>query len=78
MPDRTWQAVVPSELTCKVVCLSCFDVIAHKRGIDYSADLKTLYFVGDKFSVEFRARSVSVSDRSPQNASPYTRYTTRR
>jgi hypothetical protein len=65
MPDRMWQAVVPPELICKVICLSCFDVFAHTRGIDYSADLKTLYFVGDKFSVEFRAGSVSVNDSSP-------------
>lgn len=63
--SETWWAVVPKVLLDTVVCLACFDMLAHKRGIDYSADLQTLYFSGAKLSVEFRAVAVSVNDSPP-------------
>ena len=37
VPDEVWQAVVPKRYRNKVLCISCFDEFATRRGIDWSA-----------------------------------------
>ena len=53
VPDNMWLSVVPEKFQNRVVCLSCFDDFAKKKGVDYSASIKKLYFVGDKVSLRF-------------------------
>ena len=53
VPDKVWASIIPPELQTKVVCLYCFDEFAHKCGVDYSQDIKTLYFVGEQAIFEF-------------------------
>jgi hypothetical protein len=64
--DETWAAVVPPRFLTRVVCLSCFDDYALEKGVDYSAEVCTLYFAGDAAVFEFRpARAVSTSSFLP-------------
>jgi hypothetical protein len=55
VPDDVWLSIVPESLSGLVVCLSCFDEFASKKGIDYSAHLRALYFVGDREAIELIA-----------------------
>jgi len=55
VPDSLWKAVVPEKYQNRVVCLSCFDDFALKKGIEIRGALNTpLYFVGDKVAYEFK------------------------
>lgn len=57
--DETWRAVVPAALHGRVVCLSCFDEFASRKGIDYSRSLlPTLWFAGNVVSLKLRALSL--------------------
>jgi len=49
--------VVPKRLSKRVVCLKCFDGFAAKRGIDYSRNLRVLYFAGHKVTFKFQIAS---------------------
>jgi len=60
VPDDVWTAVVPIGLRSRVVCLGCFDEFARKAGVDYSGDLSTLYFAGDRAAFVFTVESSSV------------------
>lgn len=53
VPDEIWASIIPPELQAKVVCLYCFDEFAHKRRVDYSQGIKTLYFTGEQAIFEF-------------------------
>ena len=53
VPDAVWMEVVPVSFLSHVVCLSCFDDFATLRDLDYAQSLDTLYFAGDKASLEF-------------------------
>ena len=59
VPDRIWEAVVPTHLRNRVVCLSCFDDFAQARGIEYAAHVSALYFAGDGAALEFRVASAA-------------------
>lgn len=54
VPDDVWEAVVPSELRNRVVCLGCFDDFARERQVDYASCLSVLWFAGDAATFEFR------------------------
>ena len=63
VPDAIWLAVVPVELSTRVVCLGCFDTFAREAGVAYAASLTSLYFAGDRAALSFRAVSaVDVAD----------------
>jgi hypothetical protein len=51
--DSVWKKVVPEKYQKRVVCLSCFDDFAKRKGGDYSTSLKELYFVGNKVVLQF-------------------------
>jgi len=55
VPDDIWQQIVPPQYQNRVVCLTCFDDFAKRKGVDYSTALKTIYFAGDKNSFKFSA-----------------------
>jgi hypothetical protein len=57
VPDSLWAAVVPTEFRNRVVCLACFDDFAREAGVDYSRDLTTLYFAGDRAAFVFKVES---------------------
>jgi hypothetical protein len=57
VPDSLWASVVPPELRNRVVCLACFDDFAREAGVDYSHDLTTLYFAGDRAAFVFKVES---------------------
>lgn len=54
VPDTVWTAVVPAELTNRVVCLGCFDGFAREKGVAYGSSLTTLFFAGDQAAIEFK------------------------
>lgn len=64
VPDHIWEAVVPTHLRTRVVCLACFDDFAGLRGIEYAAHVSALYFAGDGAALEFRV--VSAATVTPQ------------
>jgi hypothetical protein len=55
VPDHIWQAVVPSQLRQLVVCLPCFDEFARQAEIPYAHHIRSLYFVGDRATIQFVA-----------------------
>lgn len=57
VPDEVWKAVVPPRLQNRVVCLSCFDNLAHLQGINYAAHISVLYFAGDGATLRFHTAS---------------------
>lgn len=57
VPDDIWESVVPPHLQNRVICLDCFDSLAHSRKIDYACSLTNLYFVGEQAIFVFRAVS---------------------
>ena len=46
VPDELWTMIVPVALRNHVICLSCFDDLAHKHQIEYAPALSILYFAG--------------------------------
>ncbi len=53
--DDIWERVVPEKLRSNVVCLSCFDDFAHRRGVNYAGALgERFYFVGSRGSFVFQ------------------------
>jgi hypothetical protein len=54
VPDEIWQVVVPEELQNRVVCLSCFDDFAYRKGVPYAHALRLLCFAGDQATFEFQ------------------------
>ena len=52
VPYELWTKVVPIIYTNKVVCLSCFDDFAKKKGIKYADALQRVYFTGHQASFE--------------------------
>jgi hypothetical protein len=47
VPDDIWDEVIPQKFRNKVVCLCCFDELAHSKGIKYHNHLDNeLYFAG--------------------------------
>ena len=46
VPDDIWEAVLPVELQCRVVCLACFDAIASEKNIEYASYIEQLCFAG--------------------------------
>lgn len=69
VPDEVWNAVVPEEYRDRVVCLTCFDNFAHRRGVSYAPSLRSLYFAGHQASCEFRP--VRALDRAEFAPMPY-------
>ena len=59
VPDYIWEAVVPTHLRNRVVCLACFDDFAQVRGIEYAAHVSALHFAGDGAAFEFRVASAA-------------------
>ena len=59
VPDKIWNAVVPVSLRNRVVCLSCFDGFAKKRGVEYAPYVRILYFVGDAANLRFETAARS-------------------
>lgn len=59
VPDTVWTAVVPAELTNRVVCLGCFDGFACEKGVAYGSSLTTLFFAGDQAAIEFKTARAS-------------------
>jgi hypothetical protein len=57
VPDAIWKQVVPVRYENNVVCLPCFDNLAHQKGIDYSDSLEVLYFAGDRAVFKFQTVS---------------------
>jgi hypothetical protein len=55
VPDGVWARVVPSHLRDRVVCLDCFDSMAAKMNVPYARYIKSLFFAGQKASLEFQA-----------------------
>ena len=56
--DALWERVVPQRLLNRVVCLSCFDRMASKRGIEYRRHIRVLHFAGQSVGFKFhRVRS---------------------
>ena len=53
IPDEIWESVIPALYRSRVVCLSCFDSFAKKKGVDYSTSLKSIYFAGSMVSCHF-------------------------
>lgn len=53
--DSVWTQIVPVSYQNRVICLSCFDDLAKKKGVDYSTSLKTLLFAGDNTVINFKA-----------------------
>jgi hypothetical protein len=45
---------VPENLQNSVVCLSCFDVFAAEKELQYTHVLDTLYFAGKKAQMELK------------------------
>lgn len=45
VPDAIWPAIVPAELQHNVVCLYCFDELAHQAGAAYLSDID-FFFLG--------------------------------
>ena len=64
IPEGIWKAVVPLELQNKVVCLTCFDDLARKKGIKYAGSLHKLYFAGSQAYFEFRVFAYADSQSS--------------
>ena len=54
VPDRIWEAAVPSQFKNLVVCLRCFDGFAWERRIDYHRNLRILHFAGRQACFRFR------------------------
>lgn len=52
--DSIWAKIVPQRLSKNVVCLTCFDAFAARRGIEYRHDLRVIHFAGRQASFEFR------------------------
>ena len=48
VPDTIWLVVVGEQYSNRVVCLPCFDTLAHAKGIDYARSLQALYFAGER------------------------------
>ena len=61
VPDEIWLSVVPRNLINRVVCITCFDVFANQKNIDYTPHIKELYFVGDRAAIIFRTVSFAYS-----------------
>ena len=53
VPDEVWEAVAGAEYMNKVVCLGCFDAMAHQKGVDYARSLESLFFAGERASFVF-------------------------
>ena len=51
--EETWRRVVPEPHRDNVICLSCFDELAFRQGVDYSHDVITLYFAGSAANLTF-------------------------
>lgn len=47
VPTGVWEAVVPEKLRGRVVCLLCFDRLAHQINFDYTQHISGVMFVGD-------------------------------
>lgn len=62
VPDEIWQAVVPTHLRNRVVCLTCFDDFAQLQRIDYAAHISTLHFAGDGAAFELRVVSAGTAE----------------
>ena len=54
VPDFLWEQIVPEDLQNSVVCLSCFDVFAAEKELQYTHVLDTLYFAGKKAQMELK------------------------
>ena len=57
VPDDVWKRVVPARYQNNVVCLQCFDEFACRKGVEYAASLRVLYFVGDQATFKFETVS---------------------
>lgn len=54
VPDNVWEAVTAPRFNNNVVCLSCFDHMAHQRGVYYAGAVREVCFVGEGASLVFR------------------------
>jgi hypothetical protein len=70
VPDAIWIAVVPLELRCRVVCLSCFDEFARKNSVDYAASLRAVFFAGEAAAFEFQPIARTALEASGSSAGP--------
>lgn len=57
VPDEIWFSIVPEKYNGLVVCLTCFDDFADKKGIAYAPYIDILHFVGDHTNIVFGANS---------------------
>jgi len=55
VPDPVWEAIVPEKYRNGVLCLTCFDELAARKGINYTLDF--LYFAGVQMSFIFQVFS---------------------
>lgn len=54
--DCIWKKVVPKKFQNRVVCMSCFDDFAKKKGISYEGYVHAFHFAGDADSFELQVR----------------------
>ena len=54
VPYLLWEEVVPEGLKESAVCLDCFDAFACEKGVRYADALDTVYFAGEKASIELK------------------------
>lgn len=66
--DETWKLIVPVALRSHVVCLSCFDTFAYRRGCAFVVE--TITFAGDMFSMEFKRTGLTAGEQMAGRAAP--------